>query len=208
MRGFIGMIVAGLTGSIAAGKSTIASMFTALGCPVFDADAAVREFYQSDGAVVIEAAFPGVVVNGIVDRQLLAARALTAPSTMSQLESIVHPAVAIRQSGFLQSACCKGRNLALLDIPLLFETGGDGSVDLVIVVSSSAENQRARALSRGGMTTSKFDSILARQIPDGDKRKRAHFVIDTNKSLAESAAQVAGIVRAIAGMSGKGVFDA
>jgi dephospho-CoA kinase len=202
------MIVAGLTGSIAMGKSTIASMFAAHGWPVFDADVAVKGFYESDNAVVIEAAFPGVVMNGVVDRERLASRALIDSSAMSRLEAIVHPAVAARRSQFLLDARNQGRHIALLDIPLLFETGGDRSVDLVVVVSASLDNQRTRALSRSNMTAAKFDSILSRQIPDKEKRRRAHCVIDTNGSLADSAAEVAGLVRAIAGVTGKGSNNA
>ncbi len=199
------MIVAGLTGSIAMGKSTIAGMFAALGCPVFDADFAVKEFYESDSSAVIEAAFPGVVRDGILDRERLASRVLIDASAMSRLEAIVHPAVAARRRQFLLDARNQGRHLALLDIPLLFETGGDRSVDLVIVVSASLDNQRTRALARSNMTAAKFDSILARQIPDSEKRRRAHYVIDTDKPLADCAAEVASFVRTIAGLSGRGI---
>jgi dephospho-CoA kinase len=202
------MIIAGLTGSIAMGKSTVASMFAALGCPVFDADAAVTEFYESENASVVEAAFPGTVVNGVVNRGLLASLALIDRSSIARLEAIVHPAVAARRNRFLHSARHQGRYVALLDIPLLFETGGDHAVDLIIVASATVENQRTRALTRRNLTASKLESILSRQIPDGDKRKRAHFVIDTNRSLAESEAQVAGLVRAIAGLSGNGTLNA
>jgi len=190
------------------GKSTIATMLAALGWPVFDADMAVKDFYESDDAVVIEAAFPGVVTDGVVNRELLASRTLSDSSAMSHLEAIVHPAVAARRSRFLRDARKQCRHVVLLDIPLLFESGGDRSVDFVIVVSASLDNQRTRALSRSNMTASKFDSILARQIPDKEKRRRAHYVIDTNKSLTDSAAQVAGLVRAIAGVTGKGSKNA
>jgi dephospho-CoA kinase len=202
------MIVVGLTGSIAMGKSTIASMFAALGCPVFDADAVVKEFYESANAAVVEAAFPGVVVNGVLHRELLASLALIDYSSMLRLEAIVHPAVAVQQSRFLQHARDQDRRVALLDIPLLFETGGEQSVDLVIVVSASLDNQRTRALARPNMTASRLEAIVSRQIPDSDKRNRAHCVVDTNKSLTESETQVAGLFRAIAGLSGKGIPNA
>jgi dephospho-CoA kinase len=187
------------------GKSTIAKMFAALGFPVFDADAAVRGFYESGGAALIAAAFPASVTNGVVDRATLASRVLVDPSAIMRLEAIVHPEVQVRQIEFLRDARDGGRQVALLDIPLLFETGAERSVDLAIVVSASLDNQRLRVLSRAGMSASKFELILCRQIPDRDKRKRAHFVIDTNESPAESAEQVAGLVRTIADLTGKSI---
>lgn len=199
------MIVAGLTGSIAMGKSTIAAMFAALGCPVFDADAAVRDFYQSEGAETVEAAFPGVVTDGVVSRERLAVHVLSDVAAMKRLEGIVHPAVAARRTRFLDNARALGRRIAFLDIPLLFETGGDRFVDLVVVVSASPETQRARVLAREGMTLAKFESLASRQTPDAEKRRWAHVVIDTNGPLEETRAQAEGLVRAIAGMPGKGI---
>jgi dephospho-CoA kinase len=202
------VIIAGLTGSIAMGKSTVAGMFAALGCVVFDADAAVRKFHESEGAAAMEAAFPGVVVNGVVDRELLASRALVDPTAIARLEAIVHPAVAEQRTHFLRRAHGEGRRIALLDVPLLFETGGDLAADLVIVVSANPHNQRARALSRPGMTLAKLELILSRQTPDNHKRRHAHFVIDTNSSLRDTAAEVAGLVRSIASMGGRGMLNA
>jgi len=202
------MIIAGLTGSIAMGKSTVADMFAALGCPVFDADAAVRDYYRTEGVGVMEAAFPGVVVDGVVSRERLAALALGHADAMKRLETIVHPAVAGRRRRFLDQARANGRRVAFLDVPLLFETGGDRSVDVVVVVSARPETQRLRALARDGMTPAKFDALLSRQTPDAEKRRRAHFVIDTNGSIDESRAQAASFVRAIVGMPGKGIGNA
>lgn len=196
------MIVAGLTGSIAMGKSTVARMFAELGCPVFDADAAVREFYAAEGAVLVESAFPGVVVDGAVDRERLAARVLVDGDVMPRLEAIVHPAVALRRAWFLDQARRTGRRVAFCDIPLLFETDGEKAFDLVVMVSARPQVQRARALARPGTTTAKFEAVLARQMPDAEKRRRAHFVIDTNGSLDESRAQAVSLVRAITALPG------
>ena len=202
------MIVAGLTGSIAMGKSTVAGMLADLGCPVFDADAAVRDFYETDGVPIIEAEFPGVAVQGIVDRQRLAERVLADADAMRKLEAIVHPAVAKRRQRFLDEARAAGRALVFLDVPLLFETGGEKSVDVVVVVSAGPRTQRARALARPGMTEDKFEALLARQTPDAEKRERAHFVINTDQSLAKTRAEVEEVVGAITGAFGKGDLNA
>ena len=192
------MLIAGLTGSIAMGKSTIATMLNELGFPVFDADAAVRDYYAAEGAQVIEAMFPGVVVDGVVDRERLGARVLSDDAAIRRLEAIVHPAVGERRAKFLEAARASGRRMAVLDIPLLFETGGEKRVDLVIVVSAKPEQQRARALARPGMTEDKFEAILARQTPDDEKRRRAQVVIDTSGTLEDSRAQVERLARALA----------
>jgi len=202
------MIVAGLTGSIAMGKSTVGKMFAALGAPVFDADAAVREFYQTPQASAVEAAFPGVTVGGAVDRDRLAAATLSDPAALRRLEEIVHPEVARRRQAFLAAAAAAGRRLVVVDVPLLFETEGESSVDLVVVVSAGAEAQRARALLRPGMSEAKLAAILARQTPDAEKRRRAHFVIDTSGELAATRAQVAGLMRALAADPGQRANDA
>jgi dephospho-CoA kinase len=196
------VIVAGLTGSIAMGKSTVARIFAQLGCPVFDADSAVRDFYRAEGAALVEAAFPGVVVDSVVDRERLGTRVLSEDHAISRLEAIVHPAVALRRTRFLEHARDLGRRIALCDIPLLFETGGERACDLVMVVSARPEVQRARALSREGATRAKFEAMIARQMSDIEKRRRAHFVIDTNGPLDESRAQVENLVRAIAASPG------
>ena len=202
------MIVAGLTGSIAMGKSTVGKMFAELGAPVFDADAAVREFYRSDDSNAVEAAFPGVRIDGEVDRGRLAAATLGDPAALKRLEAIVHPDVARRRLVFLANAAAAGRRLAVVDVPLLFETGGDKAVDLVVVVSAGAEEQRARALSRPGMTDAKLAAILARQTPDAEKRRRAHWVIDTRGPFAATRAQVVAVLRALAAVPGRSSNDA
>lgn len=193
------MFVVGLTGSIAMGKSTLAGVFRALGVPVFDADAAVHEIYRGETAGAVEAAFPGVVENGVVNRARLGARVAGDPAALKRLESIVHPAVAALRARFLDEARAKGARLAIVDVPLLFETGGDRHVDAIVVVSASAQVQRARALSRPGADPARFEALLARQTPDVEKRRRAHFVIDTGGSLADSRRQAEDVLRALAG---------
>ena len=194
------MIVAGLTGSIAMGKSTVAAMFARLGAPVFDSDISVREFYAGDGATMIEAAFPGVTANGQIDREQLSARVLSDAIALRRLESLVHPAVAAARTRFLERAAAEGRRLTIADVPLLFETGGESTVDLVVVVSAPETLQRARALARVGMTEAKLVTILSRQTPDAEKRRRAHFVINTGDSLECARAQVGQFMRAAAGL--------
>lgn len=194
------MIVAGLTGSIAMGKSTVAAMFAEFGVPIFDADDAVREFYAGDGARSVEAAFPGVTVSGEIDRQRLGALVLGDADALRQLESLVHPAVANARARFLERSATEGRRLVIVDVPLLFETGEDSSVDLVIVVSAPESVQRARALAREGMTDTKLDAILSRQTSDVEKRRRAHFIIDTRGSLDQTRAIVAQFMRATAAL--------
>ncbi|HTZ66307.1 MAG TPA: dephospho-CoA kinase [Roseiarcus sp.] len=195
------MIVAGLTGSIAMGKSTVAAMFAELGVPTFDADDAVRDFYAGDGAKAIEAAFPGVTDGGQVDRERLGARVLGDKEALQRLEGLVHPAVAEARAQFLSRAAAAGRRLVIVDVPLLFETGGEASVDLVVVASAPETIQRARALGRTGMTEAKLDAILARQTSDAEKRRRAHFVIDTRGRLELTRAVVAQFMRATAAMA-------
>jgi dephospho-CoA kinase len=196
------MIVAGLTGSIAMGKSTVSAMFAELGVPTFDADDAVRAFYAGDGAKAVEAAFPGVMVSGQVDRERLAARVLGDPEALQRLEGLVHPAVAEARVQFLERAAADGRRLVVDDVPLLFETGGEANVDLVVVVSAPESVQRARALARSGMTEAKLEAILSRQTSDAEKRRRAHFIIDTRGRLEVTRAVVAQFMRSIAAMAG------
>jgi len=202
------VIVAGLTGSIAMGKSTVARMFAEMGCPVFDADSAVRDFYQTEGATLVESVFPGVVVDGVVSRERLATRVLGEIDAMPRLEAIVHPAVALRRARFIEHWRGLGRRVAFCDIPLLFETGGDKAFDLVAVVSARPEVQRARALAREGATPGKFEAMLSRQMSDSEKRRRAHIVINTNGSLDESRAQAESLVRAIVALPGAGIRNA
>ncbi len=196
------MIVAGLTGSIAMGKSTVGAMFAALGAPVFDADAAVRSFYAGKGKETVAAMFPGVQVSGRIDRERLAEMVLTDPTALKRLEGLVHPAVADAEARFIELAAADGRQLTIVDVPLLFETGGELKVDLVVVVSAPKSVQRARALQRAGMSDAKLDAMLSRQISDVEKRRRAHFVIDTSGSLEQTRMQVSQFMRAVAGLAG------
>ncbi len=188
------MITIALTGSIGMGKSTVAQMFERAGIPVFDADAAVRKLQGPGGALVerIEKRFPGTTRNGAVDRDMLAERVLTNPDELAALEGIVHPAVHHERTRFIVE---HGDAAALLfDIPLLFETGGDQAFDKVIVVSAPAEIQRERVLARPGMTLEKFEAILARQMPDAEKRASADFVVDTRGDLSTTEGQVGRIL--------------
>jgi dephospho-CoA kinase len=196
------VIVAGLTGSIAMGKSTVAGMFAEFGVPTFDADDAVRDFYAGDGAKAVEAAFPGVMVSGQVDRERLGSQVLGHAEALQRLEGLVHPAVAEARVQFLERAAAAGRRLVIVDVPLLFETGGEANVDLVIVVSAPESIQRARALARAGMTEAKLEAILSRQTADREKRRRAHFVIDTRGRLESTRAVVAQFMRSVAPLAG------
>jgi dephospho-CoA kinase len=202
------MIVAGLTGSIAMGKSTVAGMFAKLGVPVFDSDDAVRGFYSGDGAKAVEAAFPGALVSGQVDRERLGALVLGDAEALQRLEGLVHPAVAQSRVQFVERAAAAGRRFVLVDVPLLFETGGEANVDLVIVVTAPESIQRARVLARAGMTEAKLDAILSRQMPDGEKRRRAHFIIDTRGRLELTSAVVGQFMRSVGAMAGGRTRDA
>ena len=177
------MRVLGLTGSIGMGKSTTAKLFAEAGVPVYDADATVHKVYESEAAPAIEAAFPGSTENGKVDRAKLSARVVNDPAALRQLEQIVHPMLGAYHRKFLDEAERSGAPIAVVDVPLLFETGGEKRVDAVVVVTTSPENQRARILARGTMTSEALDSILARQLPDDEKRKRADFIVDTSHGL-------------------------
>jgi dephospho-CoA kinase len=193
------MIVIGLTGSIGMGKSTVAQMFAEEGAPAFDSDAAVHALYAPGGAAVgaVEAAFPGVTRNGGVDRALLGARVLDDAAALMRLEQIVHPFVRVAQVDFLEAQRALGAAHVVFDIPLLFETGGADLVDKIVVVSAPAEVQRARVLARPGMSEEKFAQILARQMPDADKRARADFVIDTSGPFDATRAQVKAVLDAL-----------
>lgn len=190
------MLVVGLTGSIGMGKSTAAAAFRALGLAVSDADALVHKLYDVGGAAVqpIDAAFPGVVVDGRVDRARLAASLLADATGFKRLEAIVHPLVRRAQKDFLHSEAKRGARVAILEIPLLYETGGDARVDKVVVVSAGAHAQRQRVLARPGMTAEKLDQLLARQTPDAEKRRRADFVVDTSGTIDDTNAGVARVV--------------
>jgi dephospho-CoA kinase len=193
------VIVLGLTGSIGMGKSTTAAMFREAGVPVHDSDEAVHRLYAGTAAPLIEAAFPGTVAAGVVDRTRLSARVLGDPAAFKQLESIVHPLVRADADAFLQANREAGAAVALLDIPLLFETGGRARVDRVVVVSADAQTQRSRVLARPGMSEAKFEQILARQVPDADKRAMADFVVDTGHGLAPARRQVEAIIAELTG---------
>ena len=192
------MIVAGLTGSIAMGKSETARMFAARGIPVFDSDAVVHELYASGGTAVepLRVLVPEAVVAGGIDRGRLAALVQADPQLLGKIEAVVHPLVRNRQKSFLATSA-QNSDLAVLDIPLLFETGRQHEVDVVIVVSADPLLQRTRALARPGMTPEKLDFILSRQVPDGEKRARADYVIDTSVSLSETAHEVDRVIAQI-----------
>lgn len=198
------MLLIGLTGSIGMGKSETAKMFARLGLPVYDADAAVHRLYQAGGAAVapIEAAFSGVTKDGAIDRTALGQRVLNDREAMKRLETIIHPLVGQSQMDFLFAAEDDGAAAVVLDIPLLFETGGETRVDVTVVVSAPAEVQRARVLARPGMTPEKFEAILAKQMPDAEKRAKADFVVDTGLGLEHAFAQTSAIVAALKGRKG------
>src|SRR6266850_2089161 len=177
------MLILGLTGSIGMGKSTTAKLFAEAGVPVYDADATVHQLYEGEAAAAIEAAFPGTTAAGKVDRKKLSARVVHDPAAMKQLEQIVHPMLGASRQKFFDDAEASGAPVVVVDVPLLFETGGEKRVDAVVVVTSSPEIQRERVLARGTMTNEALDSILARQLPDAEKRKRADFVVDTSHGL-------------------------
>src|SRR4249920_145728 len=192
------MILLGLTGSIGMGKSATAKMFAEAGVPVYDADAAVHRLYEGEATPLIEAAFPGTTGGGKVDRDKLAQRVLGDAAAIKKLEAIVHPLVRNSEEKFLVEAARKGAAVAVLDIPLLFETGGDDRCDAVIVVSAPSDVQRARVFERSSMTEQKFAAILAQQMSDAEKRKRADFVVDTSEGFDAARAQVRDILARIA----------
>ncbi|MBB3950964.1 dephospho-CoA kinase [Aureimonas jatrophae] len=197
------MIRLGLTGSIGMGKSTTAAMFRDEGLPVHDADAAVHQLYRGRAAPRVEALFPGVLDgDGAVDRARLGARVLGDPAALKRLEALVHPMVREEEAAFLAEAEAAGAPAAVLDIPLLFETGGESRVDRVVVVSAPASVQRERVLARPGMTVDRFEAILAQQMPDAEKQRRADFVVETGEGLAHARRQVAAIVRQLRGEGG------
>jgi dephospho-CoA kinase len=188
------MIVIGLTGSVGMGKSATALMFAEAGVPVHDADAAVHRLYEGDAVPAIEAIFPGVTSEGKVDREKLALRVLNDAAALKRLEAIVHPLVRREEERFLAEARARGTRCAVLDIPLLFETGADRRVDVVVVVSAPYEEQRRRVLARPGMAEERFLSLLTKQLPDEEKRRRADFVVDTSQGFDSARAQVHAIL--------------
>jgi dephospho-CoA kinase len=193
------MFIIGLTGSIAMGKSTTSRLFAEEGVPVHDADAAVHRLYQGEAVDAIEAAFPGTTKDGKVDRQELGRRVANNAPKLQWLEAIVHPMVREAEQRFLKQAEAVGAKVVVLDIPLLFETGGENRVDAVVVVSAPAEVQRARVLERGfGLDW--FEALLVRQMPDAEKRRRADFVVDSAHGIEQARDQVRSILAAVAKM--------
>lgn len=193
------MIVLGLTGSIGMGKSTTAAMFRDENIPVHDADQAVHRIYAGVAAPMIEEAFPGTVVDGTVDREKLAAKVLGNPEALRRLERIVHPLVRADADAFVEDARKAGEPLVVLDIPLLFETGGRDRVDRILVVTAPPEIQRERVMARPGMTEQKFQSILARQVPDAEKRSLADHVIDTSNGMEAARDAVRALIATLRG---------
>jgi dephospho-CoA kinase len=196
------MFILGLTGSIGMGKSTTAKMFLACGVPVHDADATVHALYKGEAVSLVEAAFPGVAVDGVVDRPRLSAALGGKREQYQKLEAIVHPLVRAGEEVFLAKAQLARAPLVVLDVPLLLETGGESRVDAVLVVTAPAEVQRARVLARPGMSEERLEMILSKQMPDAEKRRRAHFTVDTSLGLAHAERAVRDIIRAVAGLSG------
>ena len=188
------MIVLGLTGSIGMGKSTAGAMFADRGVPVISADEIVHDLYGGQAAPLIEAAFPGTVEDGVVNREKLSRSVLGDEAAFKRLEAIVHPLVEQKRLEFVENQRQAGKSLVVLDIPLLFEGGGEAAVDKVVVVSCDAEQQKQRVLKRPGMTREKFEAILSRQVPDGEKRARADFVIDTSGTFEATRAQIDALI--------------
>jgi len=188
------MIRAGLTGSIGMGKSTTAQMFRDEGIAVHDADATVHDLYSGEAVPLVEEAFPGTTHNGTVDRSKLGACVIGNPDNMKRLEAIIHPLVHRKEREFLDHARSRGDKLVILDIPLLFETGGEDRVEKIIVVTASPQEQRRRVLAREGMTVEKFEAILAKQMPDEQKRKQADYIIDTEEGLEPARQKVRQII--------------
>lgn len=194
------MFILGLTGSIGMGKSTTAKFFAEAGVPVHDADAVVHWLYDGEAVPAIEAAFPGTTASGKVDRSRLADHLVAHPGDFKKLETIVHPLVAATRDRFLSEARRRGAPVVVLDIPLLYETGGENLCDAIVVASAPAEIQRRRAFERPGMTDERFEAILAKQVPDAEKRRRADFVVDSSKGLDAARAQVRNILERTATM--------
>ena len=188
------MIVLGLTGSIGMGKSTTAKLFAEAGVPVYDADATVHKVYEGEAAPAIEAAFPGTTVDGKVDRARLSAKVVQDPAAMKRLEQVVHPMLRAYHQKFLSDAEQSGAPVAVVDVPLLYETDGEKRVDAVVVVTTTPEIQRERILARANMTQEMLDTVLARQLPDAEKRKRADFVVDTSHGLDPVRARIRDIL--------------
>ncbi len=191
-----------LTGSLGMGKSRTATFFTEAGVPVHDSDAAVHALYEGEAVPLIESAFPGTTAGGKVDRTALAARVLGDDAALAKLEAIVHPLVSKVRDEFLAAAQARGAPVVVLDVPLLFETGGERNCDAVVVVSAPPEVQRRRAFERPGMTEEKFTALVAKQMPNAEKRRRADFIVDSSQSFDYARGQVRDILRVVAKMRG------
>ena len=199
------MLIVGLTGSMGMGKSTAARRFRSHGIAVFDADAEVHRLYEGEAVPLIDAAFPGTVVSGQVDRKKLAAVVVDDPEALDRLEALIHPLVHEAERRFLLDEDEKGSAMAVLEIPLLFETAGDALVDITIVVTADAEIQRRRVLAREGMTEAKFDQLLAQQMPDAEKRAKADFVVDTSGPIAETVQRLDKLIAELANREGDAI---
>jgi dephospho-CoA kinase len=197
------MLKIGLTGALASGKSTTARMFADAGVPVFSADAAVHALYRDRAAPLIAAAFPDAVKDGAVDRATLAGYVRDDPAALARLEATVHPLVAEQEARFFEEAARSGHRITLSDIPLLFETGAAKRYDLTVLVTAPEETRRARALERPGMTEALYERLLVRQMPDAEKRQRAHFIIDSGRGLEAARSAVADILRASASLAAR-----
>lgn len=189
------MLKLGLTGSIATGKSTVLAALAELGLPTFSSDEAVHELYRGAAVAPVEAAFPGVAVDGVIDRERLSRQLVGHPARLQQLEAIVHPLVRARIRAFLEHAAAAGEPMAVVDIPLLFENGVEWGLDAIIVTTVNEAEQRRRALARPGMTVEKLDAILARQMPQAEKVKRATYIIDTSDTIAATRKRVVELVQ-------------
>jgi dephospho-CoA kinase len=196
------MLVIGLTGGIGMGKSAAADHFARRGIPVFDADAYVHRLYEGEAVTAIEGAFPGVTREGRVDRKLLGQQVTGHPERLRKLESIVHPIVVKAEIDFLREQERKGAPMAVLEIPLLFETGAEKRIDVTIVVSAPRDVQRQRVLARSGMTTEKLEHLLARQLPDAERRARADYVVDSGLRLADMHAELDRLIESLRGLNG------
>ena len=191
------MIIAGLTGSIGMGKSTVAAYLRERGIPVLDADKIVHDLYAGEAASVIEAAFPGTVKGGVVDRAALAAKVVGSPAELKKLEAIIHPRVRAAEWAYLRAEQDKGSDLAILEIPLLFETASHTLFDAIIVVSAPLDAQRGRLMARPGMTDEKLEALLARQMPDAEKREKADFIVDTGVPVTDTYRQIDAVLQEI-----------
>ncbi|MDX3808101.1 dephospho-CoA kinase [Bosea thiooxidans] len=199
--------VLGLTGSIGMGKSTTAGLFIKHGVPLHDADATVHRLHRGRAAGPIADAFPGTVLDGVVDRAKLGAAVLGKPDALKRLEAIIHPLVREEEDRFIARCRAEGAGLAIIDVPLLLETGGEGRCDAVLLVTAPADVQRERVLARPGMTVEKMEAILSRQMPDAEKRRHAHFLVDTSRGLMAADRQVGSILKALAARPGRGAVE-